>query len=268
MKKFVRIFFLIVVLLVIGGYIYFSVFVPEISNHFVYTGLEKFYPQSAYADNEYIEHSAFHLSYNEAYEQANWVVYLLTRTRLEQESVERTDYFRSDDAVSTVSAKSDDYTGSGYDRGHLAPAAVMAFDEEAMKESFYMSNISPQKPSFNRGGWRSLENLVREWAEVEDSLIVVTGPVFNEEAERIGENQVLVPDAFFKVILDITQPEIKTIAFLMPNEKIDKPLIEYALTVDELERRINYDFFARIPQKAVDPLEEVLNTVNWHFPVQ
>lgn len=268
MKRFVRAFFLIVILIIVAAYAYFRFFTPQGSEAIHFENLKQFYPEVPFEANEYIAHAAYHLSYNETHEQPNWVVYLLTSGRLEGRQVERKDHYKMDEAVPTESASMADYRNSGYDRGHLAPAADMRFKEEVMLESFFMSNISPQKPAFNRGGWRKLENLVRNWALDEDSLIIVTGPVLTDPAGQIGANEVTVPRAFYKVVLDLTGPERKTIAFLMPNKAIDNSLREYAMSVDELEAALDYNFFARLPDKAIDPLEKVLNTANWSFPAE
>ena len=101
--------------------------------------------------------------------------------------------------VTTGSAHSSDYTKSGYDRGHLCPAADMDFNPVAMEESFFMSNISPQAPEFNRGIWKDLETEVRNWAKKEKKIYVVTGPVFRDNKGTIGEDKVTVPGYFFKI---------------------------------------------------------------------
>ncbi|MDZ7792136.1 MAG: DNA/RNA non-specific endonuclease [Spirochaetia bacterium] len=124
-----------------------------------------------------MRHTGYTLSYSEEHEQAEWVAYKLTIEEL-QGDVERTDNFREDKKVDTETASLSDYRGSGYDRGHLAPAADFSWSEEAMSDTFYLSNMSPQKPGFNRGIWRSLESQVREWAIRDKALLVVTGPVF------------------------------------------------------------------------------------------
>ena len=112
-------------------------------------------------NGELVHHPYYSHSYSEQYEQAEWVFYEIKKERV-LGLVRRTDNFRSDEKISTNSATLSDYKGSGYDRGHLAPAGDMSFNYTAMSESFYMSNMSPQHPSFNRGIWKMLESLVRE----------------------------------------------------------------------------------------------------------
>ena len=140
--------------------------------------------------NDIVRHTYYTLSYNETNEQANWVCYSLTDSMVLKSGEERTNNFKMDKLVATGSAKSADYTKSGYDRGHLCPAADMGFSPVAMTESFLMSNISPQTPDFNRGIWKELETTVRKWAIKEHKLYVVTGPVFKNSKGSIGKDEV------------------------------------------------------------------------------
>ncbi|MBR9920813.1 MAG: DNA/RNA non-specific endonuclease [Bacteroidetes bacterium] len=204
---------------------------------------ERFYLPSG-GSGSIIHHQFYSLSYSEQHEQAEWVAYPLERERLKMPYVKRTNDFRPDPAVNTRSANDDDFRGSGYDRGHLVPAADMAFKTEAMSETFFMSNISPQVHTFNGGIWRELEELTRGWAKYFKRLYVVTGPVLTEAPEKwIGRNNVAVPTAYFKVLLDVDEPELKGIAFLMPNEESDRPLQDYMLSIDSLENITGLNFY-------------------------
>ncbi|GAH82191.1 unnamed protein product, partial [marine sediment metagenome] len=129
--------------------------------------------------DDIIRHTAYTLKYKEKYEQAEWVLYKLTAERVKG-SYKRTNDFRPDPMVKTGSATLSDYKGSGYDRGHLAPAGDMKWSTTAMSESFYMSNMSPQNPGFNRGIWKKLEGQVRTWATDNEEIYIVTGPVLSE----------------------------------------------------------------------------------------
>jgi endonuclease G len=120
----------------------------------------------------------------------------------------------------------------------------MAFDTLAMRESFYMSNISPQVSAFNNGIWRELEEQTRDWARTCGRLYVVTGPVLsNTLSKRIGANRVVVPELFYKVLFDPDEPEVKSIAFLIPNALSDQPLMQFAVPIDSLETITQIDFF-------------------------
>jgi len=214
-----------------------------------------------------VNHKYYTLSYSEAHEQAEWVAYKLTAENLSKPRVKRAKRFRQDDAISTLSAKHSDYTRSGYTRGHLAPAGDMAFSDEAMKASFYMSNMSPQLKAFNGGIWRELEENIREWAKKDEELYIVTGPILEEEnLEQIGFNEVTVPKYFYKIILDIKEPEQKAIAFLMPNEKSTEHIKKYAVSIDEIEKRLGINFFADfLPPELETELEKMDDTSNWSF---
>jgi len=212
--------------------------------------------------NDLVKHTYYTLSYNEKYEQANWVYYSLTDSMVIKGGSERSNKFKEDKMVSTGSAKSADYTKSGYDRGHLCPAADMDFNPIAMEESFLMSNICPQAPDFNRGIWKELETEVRDWAKKEHKLYVVTGPVFNDNKGTIGQEEVLVPGYFFKILYEETnQPKI--MAFVFPNRKSDRPLTDFAVPVDEVEKLTGLDFFSQIPDELENKLESRVDFSEW-----
>ena len=226
-------------------------------------GLEDGYPVTPF-DDTLRSYSGFDLAYNETYEQASWVAYVLTREEVESGTVPRSDHFRSDTSIATGSASPADYRGSGYDRGHLAPAGDMKWSISAMSESFLLSNMSPQDPSFNRGVWRKLEEKVRTWAVEKESLYVVTGPVLSTVHSSIGENEVGVPDYYFKVLVDLSPPDYSFIAFLLPNRGSDRKLEDYAVSVDSLEQFTGYDFFATAPDKnVIEWLEGELDLTKW-----
>lgn len=212
---------------------------------------------------ELVHHTYYIISYNEKFEQANWVYYELTDSMVIEGGQERSNKFKVDPEVPTGSAKSSDYTKSGYDRGHLCPAADMDFDPVAMEESFYMSNISPQAPEFNRGIWKDLETEVRKWAQKKHRLYVVTGPVFNDNQGTIGRDQVLVPGYFFKILFDSDNKHPEMIAFVLPNRKSDRPITDFAVSVDEVEKLTGFDFFSQLPDDEENVLESHVNLSGW-----
>lgn len=214
------------------------------------------------ANTQIIRHKHFTLSYLEKHEQAEWVAYELSGREVRGRE-ERSDDFREDEKVRTGSASLSDYRGSGYDRGHLAPAGDMKFSEEAMSESFLLSNISPQTPEFNRGIWRELEEQTREWALENGSLYVVSGPVFGKRSRRIGKNRVSVPQAYYKVLLDYTEPEVKAIAFLLPNKGTTKDMFHFAVPIDSVEKVTQIDFFPALPDQEEDRLERGVSVAEW-----
>ncbi|PKP22537.1 MAG: DNA/RNA endonuclease [Bacteroidetes bacterium HGW-Bacteroidetes-21] len=209
-----------------------------------------------------VYHTYFTLSYSEPHEQAEWVAYLLTAQRLSG-NIERSNKFRADSSVITGSAHSSDYAKSGYDKGHLAPAADMKYDSIAMKECFLMSNMSPQLPSFNRGIWKELEESVRSWALEKDSLFIVAGGVLKGNLTPIGVNEVAVPKYFYKIILHINHSEPEAIAFLLPNETATQRLSDYAITIDSLETLTDIDFFPVFPNSIENILESKIQIKQW-----
>ena len=200
-------------------------------------------PTSTY--NEIIKHQYYTLSYSEKDEQAEWVAYKLTPEFLK--NIKRTNNFRADSSVSTGSATLADYLKSGYDRGHLAPAASMSVNAISMSESFFMSNMSPQKPSFNRGIWKILETKVRDWVKTSDSLFVVSGPILNHPIDTIGINKVTVPRAYYKTILRFNKGTITGIAFLMPNAKSVETIDFFVARIDSIEMLTGIDFYRNLP---------------------
>ena len=180
-------------------------------------------------------------------------------------TVDRTNDFREDYKVKTGSASLSDYKGSGYDRGHLAPAADFKWSSTAMSESFFMSNMSPQKPGFNRGIWKKLESNVRNWASDNGEIYVVTGPILTGSYSSIGSNQVSIPDYYYKVILDYKEPEIKGIGFILPHQKSSSSLQSFAVTIDEVERRSGINFYHELPDKIEEQIESNIDISKWSF---
>ena len=216
---------------------------------------------------EIIHHKHYSLSYREEHEQAEWVAYELTRASLKAPNVKRAKKFKPDYSVSTRSAFHRDYTGSGYTRGHMAPAGDMAFETDAMQESFYMSNMSPQLRTVNNGIWKELEEQVRDWAFHEGRVYVVTGPMLNRDCiKRLGKNKVSVPSAFYKIILDIDKPDQKAIAFIIPHEMSVRPLQDYVVSIDALEQELGVDMFADLLSSEVQSkVEPVSDISQWKF---
>lgn len=254
---------IIAILALVGGFIYLSN--NNISINDVPSKPERPITYLPTVNGEIVSHKYYTLSYIEKYEQAEWTAYILTRESLKVPNVPRYDFFTEDPHVPTRSANYQDYSNSGYTRGHLVPAGDMAFDTLAMRETFYMSNISPQVRAFNGGVWRELEENVRDWAFTNDSLYVITGPIFNDQnMKNIGKNNVAVTPSFFKVILDYTGPEKKGIAFIIPNEISVKRLQDYIVTIDSVEHLTRLDFFNElINDQLEEELESNINPKLW-----
>jgi len=212
-----------------------------------------------------IEREGYALGYSRKYGQALWVIYRMTREEVLAKSARRENDFREDYAVPTGRTSPEDYAGTGYDRGHLAPAADMAFSHWTLSESFYMSNMSPQKPAFNRGVWRRLEEQIRQFAADERDIYVVTGPIFSaDETLTVIAGRIAVPTHYYKVVYDRTPPE-KMIGFILPNEGSVLPLWMFAVTVDAVEAATGLDFFSAVPQPRQEELESVISIHDWRW---
>lgn len=209
--------------------------------------LNKYIPKLA-GNHQIVQHSAFLLSYNEDHEQANWVMHIVPKDVITG-TVTRTNDFRTDSSVSTGTANVADYWDSGYDRGHLAPSADFRWSKKALSESYYYSNMSPQSPDLNRNSWNNLEIQVREWVVDHGELFVITGPVLNDQLPKIpqGSNRVSIPEAYYKIIVDMNTSQPKAIAYLMPNKGFKDNIANYIVTIDSIEALTNIDFFPNLP---------------------
>ena len=216
------------------------------------------------ADAAIYDYPGYVLQYDERFEQADWVAYELTKEEVFGNIAERSNKFREDPKIKTGSATDADYRKSGYDRGHLAPAADMRYSLDAMSSCFFYSNMSPQVPTFNRGIWSNLEAIVRYWAVANESVLIVTGPVLSKPPyPAIGPDGVAVPEYFYKVILDYRLPEIKGIAFIIPNKKETGRIETYACTIDEAEKITGLDFFPALPDTEEEKVESSLDLALW-----
>lgn len=236
---------------------------PTDFDHYYYTSSFDFAWPAYTQDDLIVEHEGYTLSYDEDIEQPKWVAYRLTAENIKKSVADRKDNFRPDPDVRTGSATLADYKGSGYDRGHLAPAADFSWSQAAMDGTFFLSNMSPQDPSFNRGIWKKLEEQVRTWGLKDKELFVVVGPIVERGAKKIGKNKVAVPQRYYKIVLDISEPEVKAIGFIMNNEASSKGLMELAVTIDSIEKVTNLDFFPMIPDELENKLEGSINKNLW-----
>lgn len=193
-----------------------------------------------------------------------WVAEHMTRERLSVK-LTRSDNFQPDtDLPKGRRAELSDYKGSGYDRGHMAPAADMAWDERAMSESFYLSNMVPQAGAgMNRGIWAELEKKVRRWVEQRGELYVYSGPIYREGAlKTIGRNKVAVPGSLFKVILDPKQRE--AIALIMPNHPLKtEDMPNYLVPVREVEKQTGLEFFSIFSAEEQERIETTRAPALW-----
>jgi len=263
------IYSIIAVLIVVAIYSYDHYLNSEEQSAIVETGKTPkentnsyFLPTST--TGQIVHHQNYSLSYSERYEQAEWVAYELKAAHLSSTNHKRP-YFEIDKTVKTGAAHWRNYKKSGYDRGHLCPAGDRRFSKEAHDETFLTSNISPQEHKFNAGVWNRLEQKVRYWARKNDGVFVVTGGVLINGLSTIGDEDVSVPNQFYKVILDNTNGKIKVLAFLMNHQNSDLPLYKFVVSVDEVEVLTGIDFFQQLEDSLENKLEASSSYKSWSF---
>lgn len=209
-----------------------------------------------------VKHNSFTLSYSEENEQAEWVAYELLKNDLSKNEYKRP-YFIEDKSVKTKSADWRNYKNSGYDRGHLCPAGDRTISFEAYNETFLTSNISPQNKNFNSGIWNRLEQKVRFWAEKYDGVYIVTGGVLKGNMKTIGDENVSVPNEFYKIVVDVSDGNYKAIAFVLPNKPSSESFYEYAVSIDEIEAKTGIDFFPKLPDTIESKMEITIDLKAW-----
>ncbi len=212
--------------------------------------------------SQFKSYTGMDLSFNSRCHIPNWVSWELTADETTGD-VDRTNKFYNDPEIEGC-PDSWDYSYSGYDRGHMAPAGDMKWDSKAMEETFFLSNICPQVKSLNTGSWKNLEEKCRLWAQIDRRIYIVCGPVIDDKPlELIGESKVWVPKRFFKAIIAPYSTPARGIGFIMPNGKVVGGMQACAVTIDEVERVTGHDFFASLPDDLENELESQCNFHQW-----
>ncbi len=213
-----------------------------------------------------INHDGFTLSYNADFRIANWVAYELTAEEVSRKDVERAKKFIPDPKVKGSTATNEDYRQSGYDRGHLVPAADMRWSAEGMKASFYFSNICPQNRELNAGLWNELEKQCRRWATRYGRILIVTGPVIENDLQRLGPNRVGIPNTFYKVICSVSGSKPEGIGFLVENRNYGKTHFKsLAVSIDSVESVTGIHFFHSLPKEVQQELKSGYNLRYWEL---
>lgn len=261
------IYSILILILVVGFWLFENFYTPATyskaaSDNVFYAFPNELLPSSS--TGAIVDHAYFSLSYNEPFEQAEWVAYVLDKNHLNYEDRKRP-YFIEDPFVSTKSADWRNYKGSGYDRGHLVPAGDRRFSAQAYNETFYTSNISPQNREFNAGIWNDLEQQTRRWAKRYGTLYVFTGGVLTVNLLEIGEEDVDVPNMFYKIIARKRGNEVICISFLIPTKPHSLTLNDFLVSIDEVENITGLNFFHQLPQGAQDSFEKKVRPSDWKF---
>lgn len=225
-------------------------------------GFTQYLPYSTPSDI-IIHHDAYVLSYDTEHYLAKWTIYQITKKQIQMKIAKRKNKFSPDPQLYNYTNLEEDYKNSGYDRGHLVPAADLSFSEKSMEESFYYSNITPQVPSFNRGIWKRLEDQVRKWVMENDTLIIITGPVISDTLNHFGMHNISIPYQYYKIIADFTEPDTKMIGFIIPNKQSDMDLRDYAVSVDSIEKITHIDFFSVLMDDVENVLEKEVAVKKW-----
>ena len=210
-----------------------------------------------------LKRTGYVASYNKTTLLPNWVAWHLTAERTEGSAKRSGVDFAEDTEVPEPRATDWDYYNSGYDRGHMCPAADNKWSKKAMEESFLFTNMCPQNGNLNRGDWNEMEMACRKWAKKYGDLYIVCGPIlYKGKHKTIGKNKVVVPEAFFKVVLR-TGDDPQAIGFIYKNTSGNRPKDSYVNTVDEVERITGIDFFPSLPDDVEKNVEATADIANW-----
>lgn len=227
-------------------------------------------------------HSAMAIGFNCHYKMAAWTFHILTPD-VSFGNVTRTNDFRPDNSIACPIAVEQDYfikeekpdgsiiyDGFGFDRGHLAPSADFRWSKKALSESYYYSNMTPQRKGFNRESWAEVETLLRRIVDNNpQNYLVITGPLLTDTMKVIEQsiNKLSIPDYHYKIIADLSSDSPKGMAFLMPNRKCELPPSEYVVTIDSIQQLTGIDFFPTLSEKLQKAVEKTSDYSAWNAEV-
>lgn len=208
------------------------------------------------------DYTGFTVGFNASNRTPDWVGWELTADEaFGHES--RSDNFWQDYDLNGCPAPAD-YRNSGYDKGHLCPAADQKWSAMAMSDCFVMANMAPQAHALNAGAWKTLEEKERLWARRDSAIVIVAGPIYyNSDRMSIGDG-VRVPSAFYKVLLAPYLPEPRAIGFIYPNMQSPGNMADYAMSVDEVEKITGLDFFSNLPDELENKVESRFSFNEWN----
>ncbi len=211
------------------------------------------------------EYEGFIVSFNKENKTPNWVAWELLGTETEGAGTRTNKFWTDEDIEGCPDTR--DYRGSGFDRGHMIPAAEQKWSPEAMHACFSMANICPQDHSLNSGAWNTLENKERAWARRDSMLLIVAGPIYEDtDTLKIGKNRVRVPGAFFKVLVAPNAEPPRGIGFIYPNMSAPGSMRVYAMPIREVEKATGLDFFPALPDSLEDLIETSASFTEWDKP--
>lgn len=206
-------------------------------------------PKTEKQDVTQICRRAYFLQHDNKAKIPQWVAYVLTpehATGCEK----RLSAFKSDRSLPIGQrAELSDYAKSGYDTGHIANSADMSWDQDVARESFILSNMTPQLPEFNRGIWKKLEDQTRAWAlGRQTTILIYAGPIYNRVQDKtIGKNMVTVPNGFYKILVDTESGEV--LVFKFAHEAGSGSLNKYLSSIAQVQKETGIVF--PMPKKVV-----------------
>lgn len=217
------------------------------------------------SDGKILRRVGYTASYNAANRIPNWVAWHLTASHVGGHYNRNNEVFHEDPEVSNPRAYDSDYRGSGYDRGHMCPSGDNKWNKEAQEQSFLFTNICPQRHNLNTGAWNDVELQCRAWAKRYGDLYIVCGPVlYDQQHKTIGRNRVVVPEAFFKVVLRKHDNYYKAIGFVYENKGASRDMSRYVRSIDDVEQLTGFDFFSALPDNIEEKIEKSANLRDWY----
>ncbi len=212
-----------------------------------------------------IQYAGFDVSFNPGMHQPNYAAWQLTKAHTDGQYSRKNAKFSVDEAVNGC-ASLDDYRNSGFDRGHMAPAADMKWSQQAMNDCHYLTNICPQDSRLNGGAWATIEKNCRKWAQRFGTVYIIAGPVLTDRLTRsIGETPVPVPERFFKVVIAPNANPPIGIAFMMPNKYFKGGAQQTVTSIDQIEAITGYDFFSALPDDIENTIEAQHTFAAWNY---
>lgn len=222
----------------------------------------------SYRNNDIIvQHAGHTLSYNSRYMTPVWVAYELKASELDGDAQRKKTFSPDPELLDHYNvAYHSDFTNSGWVRGHMVPAGDLKYDQQAMDESFYTSNVCPMNQTFNNGVWKRLEEKIRDWAKTYGTVYVITGPIHDmtKPSYYVGQSRIRVPEKYFKAVLIRDGEQFYSIAFVMTNSELTKGAMKnFAVSVTDIEAITGMTLFVNLKKsiskqiKPQVPLKEL-----------
>lgn len=207
--------------------------------------------------------NGYTVSYNNENKIPNWVAWHLTAEHTTGPYRRPGSAWHEDEEVPYPRATILDYRDCGWTRGHMCPAGDNKWDQNAMYDTFLLTNCCPQDGNLNSGDWNQIEMACRRWAEKWGDIYIVCGPIlFRQEHETIGPNKIVVPEAFFKVVLCLNGKP-KGIGFIRRNTDTSRRNDLYVNSINEVERITGMTFFPNLPEEVSKEVKSQANLKDW-----